>query len=157
MHKHALASGSDDAVRRPTKCWFRPWQSEKDKKKPLKLLSCVHRFGSVGVLHFTDALAILRAPRRFKGKKKKKLLIFFGIETKPKGHFRSRSNSSCEPTKCLHISRIDAGACTPPPTPNHEKWNPITKMQLKAVNYHLYLKSVRPTIVAHSTISDATH
>lgn len=78
-------------------------------------------------------------------------------ETKPKGSFRSHSNSSCGPTKCLHISRIDAGACTPPPSPNHEKWNPITKMQMNAVNYHLHPKSVRPTIVAHSTISDATH
>lgn len=82
------------------------------KKKTLELLSCVHRFGSVGVVHSTDVFAIRRTPRRFKGKtrtkkKKKKLLIFFGIETKPRGHFRTRSIPSCEPTKCLHISRID--------------------------------------------------
>lgn len=70
---HALASVTDDAVRRPTQP-AGPWRNERKIEK--KIMENYFRvftdFGSVGVLHFTDALAVRRAPRRIKGKQQKK-------------------------------------------------------------------------------------
>lgn len=76
---HALASVTDDAVRRPTQP-AGPWRNgRKTEQKMENYFRVFTDFGSVGVLHFTDALAVRRAPRRIKGKqqqKKNKIRLF---------------------------------------------------------------------------------
>lgn len=72
---------------------------------------CTPGLDSVGVLHFTDALAVRRAVRRavLPRRSEREKTQFLWNESRPKGHFRCRNSLSCEPTKCVCIiSRIDA-------------------------------------------------